>query len=265
MTGASFVAQNAWMGYWQAMRRYHRFEVRGLEHVLGLGPALLVGYHGRPGARDLCMLQATLLFDYGQSTRAVAHDLVFKIPGVPAIADGFAFVSRRREDIARAVASGHKLVVAPGGLAEAWGSFRRPYRVRWGEGVGYLRLAIEHRLPIVPLGATGVDEAFYGMFDAYELWKRVGAPAGVGVWLGVGPLGIWPFTPPFPTRIIQYVAPPIDLRAEGLDESSSKEQLLGVHGRISAIVQGLLDRGQAETRGRTWAAQTVRWVDQQSE
>ena len=53
------------------------------------------------------------------------------------------------------------------------------------------------------LVAHGVDTVFglpgaqvYGLFDAYQFWKRVGVPAGMGIWLGLGPLGLWPFTPP---------------------------------------------------------------------
>jgi 1-acyl-sn-glycerol-3-phosphate acyltransferase len=264
VTAAGFVARTSWMGYWQLMRRYHQFEVRGLHHILGRGPAMIVGYHGRPGCRDLIMLQALLLNDYGLSTRAVAHDIVFKIPGLAGLADAFAFVSRAPEAVAKVVARGDKLVVAPGGLEEAWGSFRDSYRVKWGNRTGYLRLAIRHKLPIIPVAASGVDSAFYGLFDAYRFWKKMGVPPGMGIWLGLGPFGLWPMTPPFPSRIIQHVGEPIELGDLRLDEECGEDRLTRLHLQISATVQQLLDRARAEARGRPVVSERekLQWINE---
>ena len=122
MSVSSFVARTGWMGYWRAMSRYHRFEVRGLEHILTLGPAIIAGYHGRPGARDLCMLQARLLYDHGVQTRAIVHDVMLKVPLLGGAFEGLEFVSRAPEAIARAVAAGPQAGGVPG---RAGGGLRR--------------------------------------------------------------------------------------------------------------------------------------------
>ena len=287
MTLAASAGHVAWTGYWQMMRRYHRFEVRawphredddgfkGLENVLDCpGPALIVGYHGKPGARDLIMLQTLLLTEYGQRTHAVTHDLVFRIPVVRGLAEGMQLVARNPESIAAAVGRGEKLVVAPGGIREAWASFRDRYKIQW-QSLGYLKLAARYRLPIIPVAGVGSGDAFYGAYDAYRLWKpawdRFHLPVGTGVWLGVGPFGLWPLSPPFPARISQYIGAPISLADHGLDgpdvharfdEPAVKERANAFHHHLAGQIQQMLDDGLAAARGRAPAAETRTWVDQ---
>jgi 1-acyl-sn-glycerol-3-phosphate acyltransferase len=267
-TGAgATLARAAWMGYWRWMRRYHRFEVRGLTHLLGAGSAMIVGYHGQPGARDLIMLQELLLREHGQVTYAVAHDAIFRVPLLRDLAAGMEMVSRDRATIARVVARGEKLVISPGGIREAWSRPRDRYRLRW-QRTGYLKLALAHGLPIIPVAGVGSGDAFYSVYDAYRWWKpiwdRTGLPEGFGVYLGLGPLGLWPFTPPFPARIVQYVGAPIDLQAElGPIDVNDARALAIANERVRGRVQQLLDRGRAETRARSDGPELeeVRWVN----
>ena len=262
MTAGSKLARLGWMQYWRWMRKYHRFEVRGLGNLLRTGAAMIVGYHGRPGARDLCMLQTLLLEEHGVMTRAVAHDLIFRTPGLRHVADGLKFISRDHAAIAAAVARGEKLVITPGGVEEGWGSFRQRYRVKWGQRMGYLRLALRYQLPVIPVAAAGVDDAFHGLFDANQFWTQVGLRPGYGVWVGVGPFGIWPFTAPFPSRIVQYVGDPIDLEAEGKFDPNDEQRLTRMHEVISTSVQSLLNRALAETSGRRAQPEELTWIDQ---
>ena len=256
----------AWTSYWQLMRRYHRFEVHGLENILRLrGPAMLVGYHGKPGARDLIMLQTLLWCEHGEVTHAIAHDLAFAIPGIRAIGEGLMMVQRDPEAIGDVVARGEKLVITPGGIVEAWGSFRDRDRVQW-KGLGYLKLAARYRLPIIPVAGVGTDDAFIGLYNGYRVWKPIWdalhLPPGAGVWMGLGPMGVWPFTPPFPARIVQYIGAPIDLSEQGVAGPDDDERLKRVHERLVATVQGMLDRGRARARGRNRAGEEPAWVDQ---
>jgi 1-acyl-sn-glycerol-3-phosphate acyltransferase len=261
------LAGHAWGAYWQLMRKYHRFEVVGLENVLvNAGSALIVGYHGSPGARDLIMLQMLLLKDHGEVTHAITHDLVFRIPLLGAVAEGMELIGRDPKRLDEAIERGEKLVVTPGGIQEAWSAYRDRYTVRW-RGLGYLRLALKHRLPIIPVAAVGVDDAFLGLYDAYRLWqplwKRYNLPEGAGVWLGLGPTGIWPFTPPFPSHIVQYIAPPICLEDEGITDPDDRPALLAFHRRLVALVQEMLDRGRGDVRARGGARpEATTWIDQ---
>ena len=266
MNPLRFASRSVWTTYWQFMRHYHRFEVDGLEHILRLrGSAILAGYHGKPGARDLIMLQILLLREYGEITRAIVHDAAFIIPGLREVGAGMLLIDREPSSIAAAVARGEKLVVTPGGIAEAWGSVRDRNRVDW-KGLGYLRVAARHGLPVVPIAGIGVDDAFLGLYNAYRLWKpvweRLRLPAGTGLWLGVGPCGFWPFTPPFPVRIVQHIGRPLHLEEEGVKGPDDQEGLARVHERIVATVQGMLDQGRARARGRAGEQGGINWIDQ---
>jgi hypothetical protein len=237
---------------------------------------MIVGYHGKPGARDMIMLQTLLLTEYGERTHAITHDMVFRIPVVRDVAEAMQLVPRTPESIAAAVSRGEKLVVAPGGIQEAWAAFRERYKLKW-KRLGYLKLALRYGLPIIPVAGVGSGSAFYGAYDAYRVWKpawdRYGLPEGAGFWIGVGPLGVWPFTPPFPARISQYVGAPIALADHGLGESGLherfddpvvKQKVLGLHHHLVAQIQQMLDDGLNAARCRAPApdGETRRWVDQ---
>jgi len=260
----ALLSRAPWVAYWQLMRRYHRFEVNGIENVLRIrGPAVLVGYHGKPGARDLIMLQIQLLREHGQLTHAVVHDAAFSLPGLRSLAAGMLMIDRDRDTIAAVVARGEKLVITPGGIGEAWGSFRDRHRVNW-DGFGYLRLAARHRLPVIPVAGVGVDDAFVGLYNAHRLWKplweRFKLPAGTGFWCGLGPLGLWPFTPPFPVRIVQHIGAPMDLDRMGVSGPGDDAALAAVHERVVATVQEMLNRGEDQARGRAHPPDEVGWT-----
>jgi 1-acyl-sn-glycerol-3-phosphate acyltransferase len=231
-----------WLKAWGALRAYHRFEVRGVERLDGIGPAMLVGYHGRPIAHDLCMLSVTLHERYGYVPHGVVHAAVERSRLMRWVSDDLGFVTGDGVAVDEAVRRGELLVVQPGGTREGCRSFRHRYRVDWGERTGYLRLALRHRLPIVPVAASGVDDAYFGLNDGYALGKRLRMPARLPVWAGVGIAGLWPLSPPFPVKIVQHVGEPIDLSGEAEAALADRDVLLSLHRRVAAAVQSLLDR-----------------------
>lgn len=237
---------HAWLALWSAARVYHRYEVRGLERLDGLGAALLVGYHGRPIAHDLCMLTVTLRERYGYMIHGVVHAAVEKSRVMKWVSDDLGFVTGDGPAVAEAVRRGELLTVQPGGTREGCRSFRHRYEVDWGDRIGYLRLAVKHRLPIVPVAGAGVDDAYLGLNDGYALGKRLGAPARLPLWIGLGLTGLWPLSPPLPVKITQHIGEPIDPFADGPIDLADKPRLLALHGRIKAAVQSLLD----EANGR---------------
>jgi 1-acyl-sn-glycerol-3-phosphate acyltransferase len=234
-------ARWAWLRLWSALRVYHRFEVRGIERLDGLGAALLVGYHGRPIAHDLCMLSVTIRERYGYMPHGVVHAAVEQSRVMKWVSDDLGFVTGDGAAVEEAVRRGELLVVEPGGTREGCRSFRHRYEVDWGDRIGYLRLALRHRLPVVPVAASGVDDAFVGLNDGYALGRRLGAPARLPVWIGVGPLGLWPLSPPFPVKIVEHIGHPIDLSGEAAAAAGDREALLALHRRIAGAVQALLD------------------------
>lgn len=244
-TSGGRAARALWLGYWNAMRRYHRYEVEGLAHVERAGPALIVGYHGRPVAHDLSMLMALLHERHGAMPHPVVHAAFDHNPVLRAVVEGMGGVTGDGDALRAALARGEKVIVTPGGTREGCRSVRHRYRVEWGGRLGYLRVALRHGLPIIPAAGAGVDDAFVGLNDGEALAKRVGV--GVPLWLGVGPLGLWPLSPPFPVKIRTLVGPPIDPTAGGPIDPADRGSLRALDARVRAAVQGLLDRGRRRT------------------
>jgi 1-acyl-sn-glycerol-3-phosphate acyltransferase len=234
-------ARAAWFAYWDVMRAYHRFEVRGLEHLERAGTCLVVGYHGRPIAHDLCMLQSLLRRRGGPEPRPVIHGTFDAVPVLRWLVEGVGFVTGDGEDLAAALARGDPIIVTPGGTREGCRSHRDRYRVEWGERLGYVRLALKHGLKIVPTAAAGVDDTYIGLNDGYQAGKRWRVPGRLPLWIGVGPLGLWPISPPFPVKIVQHVGAPIDLVDDGPIDPADRAGLLACHRRVAGAVQALLD------------------------
>jgi hypothetical protein len=235
----------AWLATFRLLRRYHRYEVVNLEPLLRPGAKLIVGYHGRPLAVDLCMLTVELYERLGYLPHGVAHGAFDQLPGMRAVADGLGFVTGDDPRLAEAVARGEHVLLQPGGTREGCRSFRQRYRVDWGERLGYLRLAVRYRLPIVPVGGSGMDDAYVGLNDGYALGRRVGMPARLPLWVGVGATGVWPLSLPFPVKMTQWVGEPLTRHLEPGFDPSDRATMREVHQEVAGAVQALLDTARA--------------------
>ena len=234
-----------WLGYWGAAMRYHRYEVHGLSHLAGPRAALVVGYHGRPTAYDMCMLSVAVQRRHGYLPHGIFHSTFRKIPGWRWLIDGMGGIYGDDPRLGAVVARGEHIITVPGGTREAYRSFRQRYQVDWGRRTGYLRFAIKYGLPIIPVGASGIDDVHLGLNDGYRLGKRLGMPAQIPLWLGLGLVGVFPLSLPFPVKIRQLVGPPMPVTAAGGLDPDDREALLEVHQQVVSAVQGLVDRARA--------------------
>jgi 1-acyl-sn-glycerol-3-phosphate acyltransferase len=231
-----------WIADWTWRQAWHRYSVEGEAHLLEPGSALVVGYHGRPSAHDLCMLQIYLLEKHDIVTHAFMHQGVSKVPVLRHLIEAMQFLTGDDERTAAAVAAGHKLIVTPGGTREGYRSSRVKNRVDWGERNGFIKLAMRHRLPILPAAGIGVDDTFYAPIDGYRLQKEHGLSPETPSWVGVGPFGLWPFSPPFPVKITTRIGEPIRRHLD-LDPGD-KAGIASVGGMVRGAVQAMLDEGR---------------------
>lgn len=238
-----------WLNDWRFRQAWHRYEVDGIEHILAPGAALIVGYHGRPSAHDLCMLQVLLLERHGMVTHAIMHEGVRDVPVLRHLIDGFDFLTGDGPEMVKAVREGRKIIVTPGGTREGFRPSKIQNRVDWGERNGFVKLAIKHNLPIIPVAGVGVDRTFWSPVDGNTLGKalgeRWGLPPNVPTYVGVGPFGLWPFSLPFPVKIRSRVGVPITDHL-GKDPAD-RACLQAVGAQVRAAVQTLLDRPSGES------------------
>jgi hypothetical protein len=227
---------DSWLKWVSRLRTYHRYEVEGLDHLDTDYSMLLVGYHGRPFAIDLVMLGATIYERFGH----VPCGLMHRNTALPeSIRAQLGLIPGDGPLLEAAIEEGRHLIVTPGGVREAARGFLHRYQVNWGQHYGYLRLALRYGLPIVPVGASGVDDAYWGLNDGIALAKRLGLPAGFPAWLGIGMGGLWPMAMPFPSKVRQIIGEPIWF--DGLDENDLED----AHASVVDLVQSLIRRARA--------------------
>ena len=233
----------AWLRYWGLARRYHRYSVEGLDRLASHhGPALLVCYHGRPIAYDLFMLGLALEERTDRRAIGVVHATALEIPVIRDLVTALGWVAGEGEALSEALADGALVAVQPGGTREGCRSVRHRYEVDWGGRTGYLRLALQHDLPVIPVACRGIDDGYIGFNNGYRLGKKVGMPGRLPLWFGLGPLGFWPWSPPFPVRLTQRIGEPLTLARLGLGPHADYHDLQAAHAQVKAAVQALLDR-----------------------
>lgn len=236
-------ARALWRADWAWRRRWHRYRVEGIEPLLMPGARLLVGYHGRPIAHDLCMLQEVLREEHGVDSHAFIHAAAARMPGLRHLVDGGGFLTGDDAQTEAAVAAGHLLIVTPGATREGCRPSSIRNKVDWGERSGFLKLALKYRLPVVPAAGIGVDDTYVGLNDGYAWGRRLHMPEGIPAWLGVGPLGLWPWSPPFPVGIRTVIAPPITRHLEPGFDPHDRAAVAELGAEVRRVVQRMLDTG----------------------
>jgi 1-acyl-sn-glycerol-3-phosphate acyltransferase len=143
-------------------RRYFRLRVEGLEH-LPEGPALLVGNHnnGLAGPDILCTL-STLWDARGPDAPlyALAHDFAMRhVTVFGAVISRFGALRASRDNALHALAAGAQVLVYPGGDLEAYRHFRRRDEIVLGPRTGFVTIAREAGVPIVPVVSQGAHRS----------------------------------------------------------------------------------------------------------
>src|SRR5437588_3361650 len=146
---------------WRAiMGTYFRGEVRGLDNVPDEGPALLVGNHsGGTLIADTFVFAGEFYAHFGPNRRfhQLAHDIAARLPGTGLSRWGT--VAASHENARRAFDKGAPVLVYPGGDYETFRPTWHSDRIEFGGRKGFIRLALERGVRIVPVVAIGGQEA----------------------------------------------------------------------------------------------------------
>ena len=239
---------------WLAASLWYRGEVRGLGNIPDSGPVLLVGNHSGGN-----MMPDTLVFTmafntyFGVERRfyQLAHNLVLSLPGLGSLRK-FGTVAAAPDNARKALQSGAALLVYPGGDYEVHRPFWQRNRVDFDGRKGFIRLALEENVPIVPVVAIGGQEtavflsrgehlarwlALDRVFRLKVLPISLALPwiVNVGDMLGHIPL---------PAKITVETLPPLDLRAEfGADPDVDE-----IYDHLMRMMQDTLDGLAADRR-----------------
>jgi 1-acyl-sn-glycerol-3-phosphate acyltransferase len=218
--------------------RYLKLRVEGLEHLEGVArePALFVSNHngGMTGPDVLCTLGT--LWDAlgpGAPLYALAHDFAMRqITLFGRVIQKFGALRAHPENAVRALASGAKVLVYPGGDLEAYRHFKRRHEIVLGDRTGFVRVAQRAGAPIVPIVAHGAHrsavivhdgEGIARLFDLHRRARLKRFPIALALPWGVA-LGPWaPYLPlPFPIRL--RILPPMRFAARE-DPADARERV----------------------------------------
>ena len=252
MTG-SRITEAHWLATMAMWRRWFGYSVEGLEHLRTHECKIVVGYHGRPLAWDLFLLGAEIHREQGYLPLALVHYDFMKWPYLRWLTEGLAWSTGKGPTLDDAIAKGRHVILAPGGEREGLRPGWVRYSVDW-QGLGYLKLAIARGVEVVPVAVSGVDATYFGLNDNAKTKQRLRMDkSSTAVWMGLGPLGLYPMSPPFPARIHQIVGAPV---VPVYPESERKAllgdpvALQGLHEQVQARVQALLTLARTRAQPR---------------
>jgi 1-acyl-sn-glycerol-3-phosphate acyltransferase len=239
---------------WMMASIWYRGEVRGLGNIPDSGPVLLVGNHsGGNMTPDTILFTLAFSTFFGVERRfyQLAHNLVLAMPWLAPLRK-FGTVAASPENASEALESGAALLVYPGGDYEVHRPSWLANKVDFGGRKGFIRLALDNNVPIVPVvSAGGQETALFltrGEGLARALWLdrifrlkvlpiSIALPWGLNVGDMLGHL-------PLPAKITVEALPAIDLREEFGDDPDVDE----VYDHLIRLMQETLDALASERR-----------------
>ena len=159
-------------------------------------------------------------FGTGRPFFQLAHDLVFKLPGLRALLQKNGTVPASPENMRRALERDAALLVYPGGDQETFRPSWDSDQIDFAGRKGFVKLALEHGVPVVPVVSIGGQETalFLGRgrrlasaLRLDRLMRLTVLPPVLGPPFGVTVLDL-PIRLPLPAKIDIRVLEPINLR-----------------------------------------------------
>lgn len=161
-------------GMWLATTLYFRAEVNGLEHIPEDGPVLFVGNHSGGNMTPdsmVFMLAFNTHFGVERPVHALAHSLVTSWPVVGSLARRWGIITAGPTAAQLALERGACVLVYPGGDVETHRPWSARHEIRFDGRKGFLRLAREAGVPIVPVVSVGGQDTF--LPSAMDAFLRV--------------------------------------------------------------------------------------------
>jgi 1-acyl-sn-glycerol-3-phosphate acyltransferase len=234
-------------GLWLLASFYFRADVRGLENIPAEGPVLLVGNHSGGNLTPdthVFTLAFTTYFGVERRFYQLAHNLVLSMPGLSSLRK-YGTVAASPQNAQKALESGAALLVYPGGDYEVHRPSWESARVDFNGRKGYVRLALEKDVPIVPVVSLGGQETALFLSRGERLAKLLRIdrlfrlkvlPISIAIpWgLNVGDmLGHFPL----PAKLQVRALPPIHLR----EQFGPNPDVDAIDEHVLATMQATLD------------------------
>ena len=222
--------------------KYFRVRTVDIENVPESGAALLVANHSGGLPYDGAMLIYGMFRDHPlhRRLRTLIANFAFRSPWMCNVVARIGGVRASMETAMPLLAAGNLVAVFPEGLKGVGKMFRERYRLsRFGRG-GFVRLAREAQVPIIPVAIVGAEEIHPVLGKITSLAEPLGIPyiPITPTFPLLGPLGLLPV----PTKWTIQFGPPIQCLAatNGEDVTAATAEL--VRQSIDAMIAELLSQ-----------------------
>jgi 1-acyl-sn-glycerol-3-phosphate acyltransferase len=229
---------------------YWRIELHGIDQVPEAGPCLFVANRSGLLPYDGLMVSHAIRRKRSKlRTRFMVADWLITLPFVQPYLARLGGVRACRENAERLIRSGEAVLVFPEGQKGAAKVFRERYRLkRFGRG-GVVRVALETRVPIIPIGIVGAEEAHPILFKWDSPARAVGLPflPVTPTFPLFGPLGLLPL----PTKWVIRIGEPISIAHLAPDAARDELLISRMNEELRSEIQVLIDTGLSD-RGSVW-------------
>jgi 1-acyl-sn-glycerol-3-phosphate acyltransferase len=181
----SFEARANAYRYIDKLARLLRVEVLGLEN-LPAGRAILVANH--TFGWDAVFVMSAVWHARQRTLWTLGEHAWWRFPFLRRLAATLGTVDGTPAHAQQLLEREELLLVLPGGLRESVKPRELRYRLLWGNRYGFVRAAIAHRAPIVPVACIGADDLFDFAGNAFRRGERLLRRPGIPI--------------PLPTRIL---------------------------------------------------------------
>lgn len=242
----------------------------GIEHLRARGPALVVGNHS---GGQMAMLEPLVFAHAMQSVgieelpTLLLHDIMWRTPFAGWL-EKVGAVRASGPNADGLLDAGKKVLVYPGGDREVFRPFTHRDRVELGDRRGYVKLAITHGVPIIPVVTSGIQSGFVSLTDGHWLAQRL--PLARKLRVGVLPVTLsFPFglsvgipAPyiPLVSEVRLHALAPIHFPLTGAEAAKDEPYVEACHEHVRTAMQLALE-GLADERRQHRREAIARLVD----
>ena len=221
-------------------RSYFRCQTFGVENLPD-GPCFVIANHSGQLPFDAAMITTSVVLER-EPPRFLRSMVERFVPATPFVSPFLARCGQilgTPENCRRLLDNGEAILVFPEGVRGLNKTWKDRYRLqRFGQG--FMRLAMEAKVPIVPCAVIGAEEQAPTFYNATTLGKLFGFPSL--------PVTLAPFfgALPLPARYRIYFGPPVTYEGDPNDED---ELILVKVNQLKATMQSMIDQGLRDREG----------------
>ena len=223
---------------------YFRVQTYGIENIPEGGALLISNHSGQIPIDGMMIVTACLV---ARAEPLMVRSMIERwVPALPFVSWFFARCGQilgTRDNFRLLTELDSAILVFPEGVGGINKTYDQAYQLQ-NFGLGFMRLALENNLPIVPVGVVGAEEQAPAFYNFLPLAKLLGIPAFpiTPTFPLLGPLGMVPL----PSRYHIHFGAPLLFEGNPDDEDRVIEAKVDV---VKAEVQSLLDAGLEQREG----------------